>query len=127
MPIVIKRIYEGYDPNDGWRVLVDRIWPRGVSKEKAHLDEWFKELAPSTVLRKWFGHIPKRYKEFSTRYWAELDQNSEIQEEIAQILAKSRKSQVTLLYSARDTEHNQAVVLREYLEEKASGLEAKQT
>lgn len=122
MPFKIKRIYDAFDPDDGWRVLIDRVWPRGVSKEKARLDEWFTELAPSTLLRKWFGHIPKKFDEFTTKYRAELDQNPEIQEAIGQILAKSKDSQVTLLYSARDTDHNQAVVLRDYLEEKASRL-----
>jgi len=122
VPIKIKRIYEPYDPDDGWRVLVDRIWPRGVSKERAHLDEWRKELAPSTGLRDWFCHIPEKFAEFSIAYRTELDNNPEIQEMIRQIVEKSKKSQVTLLYSARDNEHNLAVVLRDYLNEKAGSV-----
>ena len=122
MPFKIKRIYEAFDPDDGWRVLVDRVWPRGVSKEKARLDEWCKELAPSPQLRNWFCHIPEKFDAFTVQYRAELDQNPKIQEAIGQILGKSANGQVTLLYSARDTEHNQAVVLRDYLEEKASHL-----
>ena len=120
MPIKIKRIYEGYNPDDGQRILVDRIWPRGVSKEAAHLDEWLKELAPSTDLRDWFGHIPERFDEFCERYHAELDQNPTAQANIRQILEKSRSGQVTLLYSAKDTEHNQAVALLAYTQKKAA-------
>ena len=120
MPIKIKRIYEDYKPFDGWRVLVDRIWPRGVSKEEARLDAWRKELAPSNELRSWFDHKPERFDEFAKRYRAELYADPDAQTAITQILAKSMDNQVTLLYSARDTEHNQAVVLKNYLEEKSS-------
>jgi len=123
MLIKIKRIYEPYDPDDGWRVLVDRVWPRGVSKEKAHLDEWRKELAPSTQLRNWFCHIPEKFDEFTGQYRAELENNTEIQELIRQIVAKSAETQITLLYSARDSEHNQAVVLRDFLNEKLTEFE----
>jgi uncharacterized protein YeaO (DUF488 family) len=119
MSFKIKRIYEDYDPNDGWRVLVDRIWPRGVSKEKARLDEWYKAVAPSTELREWFGHIPEKFAEFARRYDKELDANTEAQEAISQLRAKSKETTVTLLYSAKDTEHNQAVVLRDYLDKQA--------
>ena len=122
MMIKIKRIYDPCDPDDGWRVLVDRIWPRGISKERAHLDEWRKELAPSSELREWFCHIPEKFAEFSIAYRAELDNNPEIQKLIMQILEKSTISQVTLLYSAKDSEHNQAVVLRDYLNEKAGSV-----
>lgn len=115
MPIKIKRIYDAYDPEDGWRVLVDHIWSRGVSKEKAHLDEWYKELAPSTELREWFCHIPEKFSEFAKAYQAELDVNPKAQELISQIFSKSKEQQVTLLYGAKDREHNQAVVLRDYL------------
>ncbi|HPS33183.1 MAG TPA: DUF488 domain-containing protein [Anaerolineaceae bacterium] len=120
MPIRIKRIYEGYNPQDGWRVLVDRIWPRGVSKAAARLDDWRKDLAPSTELRTWFCHKVELFDEFSKRYRAELDENASAQTAIQQILEKIRRGQVTLLYSAKDTEHNQAVVLSAYLNEKAS-------
>ena len=119
MSIKIKRIYEDYEPFDGWRVLVDRIWPRGVSKEEARLDDWRKELSPSKELRVWFGHKPERFHEFAKRYRAELDANPDAQATITQLLAKSKDNQVTLLYSARDTDHNQAVVLKNYMEEKS--------
>ncbi len=120
MTINIKRIYDSYSPEDGWRILVDRVWPRGISKEKAHLDDWCKDLAPSNELRKWFGHIPAKFDEFSRLYYQELEVNAEAQADIGQILAKSKDGIVTMLYSARDTEHNQAVVLRKYIEDKAS-------
>ncbi len=118
MPIKIKRIYEVYDPEDGWRVLVDHIWPRGMSKERAHLDQWYKELAPSAELRNWFCHIPEKFSEFAKAYQAELDTNLKAQELIRQILSKSKEHQVTLLFAARDSEHNQAVVLRNYMNER---------
>ena len=120
MTINIKRIYDSYSPEDGWRILVDRVWPRGISKEKAHLDDWCKDLAPSNELRKWFGHIPAKFDEFARLYYQELEVNAEAQADIGQILAKSKDWIVTMLYSARDTEHNQAVVLRKYIEDKAS-------
>ncbi|MEL7627269.1 MAG: DUF488 domain-containing protein [Anaerolineaceae bacterium] len=118
MPFKIKRIYEDYEPVDGWRVLVDRVWPRGISKEEARLDDWDKELAPTTELRKWFGHIPNRYDEFRKRYRKELDDNPEALKLITDLRAKGEDNVVTLLYGARDTEHNQAVVLLEYIKEK---------
>jgi uncharacterized protein YeaO (DUF488 family) len=110
--IKIKRIYEEPDENDGFRVLVDRLWPRGVSKEKAKLDLWLKEIAPSSELRKWFNHQPERFREFKKRYKTELDSNSSIGQ-----LEKIHKENntVTLLYSAHDPKLNQAVVLLEYL------------
>ena len=115
MPAVrLKRIYEPPDPSDGYRVLVDRVWPRGVSKEKAAVAEWAKELAPSTELRKWFGHDPERFREFRTRYRRELDRAAEA---LAALRKRSKRQRVTLVYSAKDEQHNQAVVLREYLTE----------
>lgn len=109
----IKRVYEGFDKSDGYRVLVDRIWPRGVSKEKAHLDLWLKEIGPSDTLRKWFSHDPKKWAEFKKRYKEELKLKDQ---EVKQLkdLVKSQKT-VTMLYGARDETHNQAVVLQEYL------------
>ena len=107
----IKRIYEPPKRGDGARVLVDRVWPRGVSKDEAELDLWLKEIAPSTELRKWFGHDPERFAEFRKRYRDELKDKDEA---IAE-LAKLRPRNVTLLYSAHDEQHNQAVVLAEYL------------
>ena len=110
--IRIKRIYEPAAKGDGIRVLVDRVWPRGVTKEKAALDLWLKEIAPSTELRKWFGHDPGRWDEFRMRYRKELDENDEA---VGQLNALIAKGPVTLLYSARDAEHNQAAALLDYL------------
>lgn len=112
MEIQIKRIYEDASKDDGFRVLVDRIWPRGVSKENAKLDEWMKEIAPSTALRKWFDHKPERFDEFSKKYKIELQEHSNI---IDQLQKKAGKKVLTLLYSAKDEKHNQAVVLKNYL------------
>jgi len=110
--ITIKRIYEPAAPSDGARVLVDRVWPRGITKERAALHLWLKEIAPSTELRKWFGHDPARWDEFRTRYGKELDGNEEA---VGQMNALTARGPVTLLYSAHDAEHNQAVALLEYL------------
>jgi uncharacterized protein YeaO (DUF488 family) len=112
LDIRTKRIYEAKDSADGYRLLVDRIWPRGVSKERAGLDDWMPEIGPSTELRRWFGHDPARWQEFKRRYAAELDASQHMVSEIA---ARARKGPVTLLYSAKDAEHNQAVALAEYL------------
>lgn len=108
----IKRIYESADASDGFRVLVDRLWPRGISKQKAALDLWLKDIGPSSELRKWFGHQPELFPEFEKRYEHELVQNPAVSE--LQKLA-TKHAHITLLYSAHDTEHNQANVLREYL------------
>lgn len=113
--ILLKRIYEPYAKEDGYRVLVDRLWPRGVSKEKAHLDLWLKEVAPSTELRKWFGHDPKKWTAFEEKYTKELDKNETCMEELKQL--QKKHSPLTLLYGARDTDHNEAIVLKKYLEE----------
>ena len=112
----LKRAYEKPSPEDGARVLVDRLWPRGVSKAGAAIDWWAKEIAPSPELRKWFGHRTERWAEFGRRYRAELDANRAAWQPILEAAARGR---VTLLYSARDTVHNGAVVLQEYLGEKA--------
>jgi uncharacterized protein YeaO (DUF488 family) len=105
----LKRIYDGAEPQDGYRVLVDRLWPRGMSKEKAKVDLWMKEIAPSDGLRKWFAHDPERWMEFQARYRKELQKKDELIKEISQLKKKYRT--VTLLYSARDELHNQAVAL----------------
>jgi uncharacterized protein YeaO (DUF488 family) len=105
-----KRVYEPPAKNDGYRVLIDRVWPRGVSREQAALDEWARELAPSTELRKWFGHKPERFEEFRRRYREELSAH---QQELDAL--RKRKGTVTLVFGARDTEHNNAVVLAEVL------------
>ncbi len=108
----VKRIYEPSESSDGYRVLVDRVWPRGLSKQNADIDLWLKDIAPSTELRQWFGHQPRRWDAFRRRYFDELD---EMPETLAVIQDKLRKDDVTLVYSARDEAHNQAVALREYL------------
>lgn len=114
----LKRIYDQADSSDGFRVLVDRLWPRGVSKERAALDLWLKDVAPSAVLRKWFGHEPDRFAEFSARYRAELADNPALPR-LAELA--STHPVVTLLFGARDKQHNEAVVLKEVLGE-ATGL-----
>ncbi|HVA97113.1 MAG TPA: DUF488 domain-containing protein [Candidatus Acidoferrales bacterium] len=111
--IQIKRIYEDYRETDGARVLVDRLWPRGVSKEKAHLDLWLKDIAPSNELRTWFGHDPKKWNDFHTKYLSELKNKTELINQVKQ-LEKKHKT-VTLLYGAKDTKHNQAVIITELL------------
>ncbi len=111
--VKLKRAYEPPSPEDGTRILVDRLWPRGLSKQKAALDCWMKDIAPSTELRKWFGHDPARWDEFQRRYFAELDAQPEAWQPI---LRAAHRGNVTLLYGARDVEHNNAVALKEYLE-----------
>lgn len=108
----IKRAYEAPSVRDGARILVDRIWPRGLRKADAALDVWPKEIAPSTRLRQWFAHDPARWKEFQRRYRAELAGKTEL---LAELRSRARNGKLTLVYAARDTEHNQAVVLREVL------------
>ena len=110
MTIKLKRVYEQPDTKDGERVLVDRLWPRGLTKEKARVDLWLKEIAPGTELRRWFGHDPAKWTEFKRRYRAELKGNKE---QMAQLKDEMEKGPVTLLYGARDEEHNEAVVLLE--------------
>ena len=112
MTIKLKRVYEQPDTKDGERVLVDRLWPRGLTKEKARVDLWLKEIAPSTELRRWFGHDPAKWTEFKRRYRAELKGNKE---QVARLKDEMEKGPVTLLYGARDEEHNEAVVLLELL------------
>lgn len=106
----IKRVYELPDKHDGWRILVDRLWPRGLTKEKASIDLWLKDIAPSTELRKWFDHDPGRWEEFKERYLDELKGNSE---QIQLLKQELDTGIVTLVYSAKDEEHNQAVVIQE--------------
>lgn len=108
----LKRAYEPASSGDGYRILIDRLWPRGVSKEKAALDEWVKEIAPSAGLRKWFGHDPERWTEFQRRYRTELQQHGEL---LGRIRELARAGHVTLVYSAHDEQHNDAVVLRDVL------------
>ncbi|SCW34765.1 Uncharacterized conserved protein YeaO, DUF488 family [Sphingobium faniae] len=112
--IGIKRIYEPPEPTDGQRILIDRLWPRGVAKEAAELTLWLREIAPSADLRKWFGHDPARFDAFRDRYRKELNENGEA---VAALCDRAAKGDVTLLYGAHDETCNQAVVLAQYLRE----------
>lgn len=116
MQIWLKRAYEDPGRNDGTRVLVDRVWPRAVSREDAEIDEWLKEVAPSDELRRWFGHDPERWEEFRERYHRELDGRGEA---VERLLGLAREGRVTLVYGARDEAHNNAVALKDYLERRA--------
>lgn len=111
----VKRIYEPPEEEDGIRLLVDRLWPRGLTKERAQVDLWLKDLAPSPELRTWFGRDPEKWDEFRRRYRAELSRHLD---EIEPIVEASRTDTITLVYAARDQEHNSAVALREYLRER---------
>lgn len=113
--IWIRRAYDTATRNDGYRVLVDRVWPRGVPKDRLRIDEWARELAPSTQLRRWYGHEPERWEEFRARYRQELADASEA---VDRLVGHTLRCRVTLVFGARDTERNNAVVLREYLEER---------
>jgi uncharacterized protein YeaO (DUF488 family) len=106
----IKRVYEPPEPGDGYRVLIDRLWPRGVSRERADLDEWARDLAPSDELRRWFGHEPERFAEFRRRYREELRAHGD---EIAQLRDRANHGPLTIVYAARDETHNDAVVMAE--------------
>ncbi len=112
MAIRTKRVYEPAEGDDGYRVLVDRLWPRGTTKAAASVDEWARELAPSQELRKWFAHKPERFEEFRRRYLEEL---RSAEQKLESLRARAREETVTLLFGARDTEHNNAVVLAEVL------------
>ena len=111
--IKIKRVYEEPDKDDGVRILVDRLWPRGLTKEKASVDLWLKEIAPSTQLRKWFAHDPDKWKSFRGRYETEIRRNDDL---IKVLRDKAREGTVTLIYGARDEKHNEALVLKQFLE-----------
>lgn len=110
--ITLKRVYDEKSKDDGYRVFIDRLWPRGVSKEDAHFDEWIKELAPTTELRKWFDHKPERFDEFRKRYKKELKDH---EEELDKLREKAKSEKITLLFAAKDTEMNNAVVIKEVL------------
>ena len=113
MSVRLKRLYESPAPDDGFRVLVDRLWPRGLAKSKAAIDLWLKEIAPSAELRKWYGHDPEKWEEFRRRYRAELNEKREVLDDLKRRL---KEGPVTFVFAARDEEHNSAVVLKEYLE-----------
>jgi uncharacterized protein YeaO (DUF488 family) len=116
--IKLKRVYEEErSSTDGVRYLVERLWPRGIKKAELHLDDWIKDVAPSTELRKWFSHDPGKWEQFRRKYFAELDGAPKVWEPIRQA---ARKGTVTLLYSSHDTEHNNAVALKEYIEDNRS-------
>jgi len=112
LDVNIKRVYDPAESDDGYRVLIDHIWPRGVSHERAHLDGWARELAPSDGLRRWFDHVPERFDEFRARYRDELGEQAEL---LAELRERARHERLTLVYAARDREHNNAVVVREVL------------
>lgn len=116
--IKLKRAYEPANRNDGTRFLVERLWPRGVKKDALQLDAWLKDVAPSTKLRQWFGHDPAKWSDFQRRYRAELNENAGALEPI---LKAARRGRVTLVYSSHDQEHNNAVVLKAYLESRLGG------
>jgi uncharacterized protein YeaO (DUF488 family) len=111
--IKLKRVYEPADENDGQRVLVDRLWPRALSKDKAKIDWWLKEIAPSDNLRKWFGHEPEKWAEFKQQYFRELDDRTDIVNELEE---RATSGRITLLFAAKDERFNNAVALKEYLE-----------
>lgn len=117
MAIALKRAYDEPAADDGRRVLVDRVWPRGVKKEEALLHEWMKDIAPSSSLRQWFGHDPAKWPEFVERYFRELDGRQEL---VAQLAHLAAQGPLTLVYGARDREHNNGVALKKYLEEKTA-------
>ena len=123
MTVKLKRVYDEPAKSDGKRILVDRIWPRGLTKEEARIDLWLKDVAPSTELRKWFGHDPAKWEEFRKRYRAELDANPEAVEELQDLL--KAHANATLLFMAHDEKHCNAVVLAEYLREHAPRKRAK--
>ena len=111
--IKIKRAYEKWAKDDGWRVLVDRLWPRGVKKTTAHFDAWMKDVAPSTALRKWFGHEPEKWSGFQRKYRSELAKNKELVTELKKM--EKEHGTLTLVFGAKDVEHNEAVVLADIL------------
>jgi uncharacterized protein YeaO (DUF488 family) len=113
LTIKTKRAYQAPAKDDGFRILIDRLWPRGVSKDSARIDLWLKEIAPTATLRKWFGHDPSKWREFRSRYFRELDHNPQA---VARLLELVRKGPVTFVFGAKDEKHNNAVALKEYLE-----------
>jgi uncharacterized protein YeaO (DUF488 family) len=115
----LKRVYEDSERSDGTRFLVEQLWPRGMKKEQLKLDAWMKDVAPSDSLRRWFGHDPLKWNEFQKKYRAELSENPDAWKPI---LTAAKRGAVTLLYSSRDTEHNNALVLKSFLEERIAGI-----
>ena len=118
----IKRVYDPPSPNDGKRILIDRLWPRGLKKEDAKVDDWIKEVAPSTELRTWYGHDPKKWSEFKRRFFSELRRRQDL---VEGIVSASRKGTVTLLFGSREERFNNAVALKEFVEARMSASERK--
>ncbi len=118
----IKRVYDTPSRDDGKRILIDRLWPRGLRKEEAHIDEWVKDVAPSTGLRKWFNHDPVKWGEFRRQFFAELDAE---QESVDNIIAAARKGTVTLLFGSKEKRYNNAAALKEYLDSRMKAAERK--
>jgi uncharacterized protein YeaO (DUF488 family) len=116
--VKIKRVYDEVSPDDGERILVDRLWPRGIRKDEAKIDEWIKDIAPGNELRKWFAHDPSKWREFKKRYAEELKGQSN---RIELLIKKAKRGNITLIFSARDTEHNNAVVLSELISKRQRG------
>jgi uncharacterized protein YeaO (DUF488 family) len=121
MQILIKRIYEPVAKSDGYRVLVDRLWPRGIAKDNVKLDLWLKDLGPSAALRTWFNHDPARWTEFQRRYHTELKEKTAV---LTTLIEQAKTSSVTLLYSAKDKQHNQAVALRGFLMKRPARIQS---
>jgi uncharacterized protein YeaO (DUF488 family) len=117
MPISLKRAYEKTSPEDGKRILVDKLWPRGLKKEEAKIDEWLKDLAPSTKLRNWYSHDPSKWNQFKERYWKELDKKQNL---ISKLAKECREKKVTFVFSTRELQYNNAVALKEYIESQLS-------
>lgn len=122
----IKRVYDAPSESDGFRVLVDRLWPRGLSRERVKFDEWIRELSPSPSLRRWFSHAPERFDYFRERYLAQLDDGEGNAERAAFLILQAEQRRVTLLYGAKDPVHNHAIVLEEWLKRQAKGLSGEQ-
>ncbi len=120
----IKRVYDRYEPEDGRRILIDRLWPRGINKEDSKIDEWIKEIAPSTELRKWFSHDVAKWPEFRRRYKDELAAKSDLVKGLAEY---AKKGTITLLFAAKDTEHVNAAVLKEVIDRSLAGARADRT
>lgn len=115
MTIFLKRVYESASDDDGERILVDRLWPRGLKKEDAKIDDWIKDVAPSDGLRKWYGHDPDKWKKFKSRYWKELDEKRSI---VKYLVEKNKQGKITFVYGSKETELNNAKALKEYIETK---------
>jgi uncharacterized protein YeaO (DUF488 family) len=113
MPILLKRAYEKPEPEDGKRILVERLWPRGLKKENAKVDEWLKEVAPSTELRKWYSHEPRKWERFKEKYWRELEDKKEL---LSRLMVESSQGNITFVFGSKEEKLNNAAALKEYIE-----------